>query len=131
MEEKDLTFRFEVYNYALKKYKTKIEYLWLKYPNYAVLRNNSSNKWYGIIMDIPYSKLGIEKDGIVDILNVKVADLGFKDFLINQKGIYNGYHIARGTWVSILIDGTVELENIFNLLDESYVLASARKKQTR
>ena len=51
--------REEVFEYVTNKYKSKIEYLWSRFPNYAVFRNDNNKKWYGIIMDIPYKKLGI------------------------------------------------------------------------
>ena len=119
--------RDQVYKYVVEKYKSKIEYLWFRYPNYAVFRNQTNNKWYGLIMDIPYNKLGIEKEGIVDVLNVKVADSILKDFLIHQDGIFNGYHIARGNWITILLDGTVNIEEILNLIDESFDLVNNKK----
>ena len=127
MLEKEESFRDQIYNHVTKKYNSNIEYLWFKYPNYAVFRNDTNKKWYGIIMDVPYKKLGIEKEGITDILNVKVADFLQKDLLIRQPGFLKGYHIARGNWVSVLLDGTVNKEQIFNLLDTSYVLVNKNK----
>jgi len=53
-------------------------------------------------------------------LNVKVDDLLYRDFLLQQKGYLPGYHFARGKWVSVLLDGTVPLENILPLIDASY-----------
>ena len=122
-----VSFRDQVYKYVVEKYKSKIEYLWFRYPNYAVFRNQTNNKWYALIMDIPYNKLGIEKEGIVDVLNVKVADSILKDFLIHQDGIFKGYHIARGNWITILLDGTVNIEEILNLIDESFNLVNNKK----
>lgn len=118
--ETNNSLRFKICEYVNKKYKSRIEHLWMRYPNYVVFRNDDNKKWYGIIMDIPYSKLGIDKTGIVDILNVKVSDFMLKEFLIQQSGIFSGYHIARGNWISILLDGTVAIEQIFGLIDESY-----------
>ena len=59
--------------YAMKKYKTSPERLWAKYPDYQVLRHSDSEKWYGVIMDIPREKLGLAGSGKVDIL---VAGVG-------------------------------------------------------
>ena len=127
MNNKNILLRQKVFEYVDKEYNSKIEYLWMRYPSYAVFRNNESKKWYGIVMDISYKKLGIDKDGIVDILNVKVNDFLLKDFLIDQKGIFNGYHIAKGNWISILLDGTVEINKIFELIDESYNIVSKKR----
>ena len=113
-------FRKKVCEYVEQTYNSKIEHLWMRYPNYVVFRNNISKKWFGIIMDIPYTKLGIKKDGQVDVLNVKVFDSVLKNLLIDNTGIFDGYHIAKGNWISVLLDGTVNLDKIIKLIDESY-----------
>lgn len=48
------------FDYVQKKYKSKIEYLWKRYPNYAVFRHDDNNKWYGFVMDIFGYKLGLD-----------------------------------------------------------------------
>ena len=125
------SLREKVFEHVKEKYKTEIEYLWFRYPNYAVFRNNQNKKWYGLIMDIPYQKLGLNKEGIVDVLNVKVSDMMLKEFLIQQEGIFNGYHISRGNWISILLDGTISLEQVLGFLDESYLLTNKTFKRVR
>lgn len=56
-----------------------------------------------------------------DIVNVKIADLFLADMLVQQEGFFRGYHIARGNWISILLDGTVEFEEVCRWLQESYM----------
>ena len=129
MNKEITSFRGDIYEYVNKKYNSKIEFLWRRYPNYAVFRNNDNKKWYGIIMDIPYQKLKINKDGIVDILNVKVKNPMLKDFLIHSDGIFDGYHIARGNWISILLDGSVTINKIFDLIDESFDTVTSKNSQ--
>ena len=74
--------REKVFEYVEEKYKSKIEYPWFHFPNYCVFRHNNNNKWFGLIMNIPYSKLRINKEGYVDILNVKIDDWFLHDMLI-------------------------------------------------
>lgn len=124
------SLRNEVLAYAKKKYGTKPEYLWERFPDYAVLRHEDNQKWYGLIMNIPYEKIDRKKSGNVDILNIKLGDILFRDLLIQQKGYYVGYHISRGNWLSVVLNGTVDLRSICDLLDASYgVTASRQKKQ--
>lgn len=54
------SLRQDVFDYVQKKYKSKIEYLWKRYPNYAVFRHDDNNKWYGFVMDIFGDKLGLD-----------------------------------------------------------------------
>lgn len=124
------SLREDVFRYVRKKYKSEIEYLWLSAPNYAVFRHQDNQKWYGLVMDIPRSKLGFSGEEIVDVLNVKLDSPLMVDLLSREDGYFPGYHISRGSWVSILLDGTVALEEICAWIDKSYqVTASARTKQ--
>lgn len=123
------SYRNELYDYVKKKYKAEPEYLWLRYPNYAIFRHADNRKWFGLIMDIPKNKLGPEDEEIVDILNVKLGDPLLVDLLVRQPGFFRGYHISRGSWISILLDGTVPFDEICRWLDESYVTTAPRKKK--
>lgn len=124
------SLREDVFRYIKKKYKSEIEYLWVRYPGCAVFRHTDNQKWYGLVMDIPRSKLGLTGDEIVDILNVKLDSPLLVDLLKQQDGFFPGYHISRGNWVSILLDGTVPLEEICGLIDRSYqVTASPQTKK--
>ena len=111
--------REKIYEYVQNNYGCEIEHLWMKFPGYAVFRRKDSGKWFGIIMDIHASKLGLDRDEFVDVLNVKVDDFAYRDLLIQQKVIFKGYHMGHN-WVSILLDGSVPEKQIYQLIDESY-----------
>ena len=120
----------QLFAYIKKKYAAEPEYLWMRYPNYAVFRHTDNKKWFALVMDIKRSKLGLNGDDAVDILNVKLPDPLLVDLLIKQPGYLRGYHIIRGNWVSILLDGTVPFEDIVKWLEESFLTtASVQKKQ--
>ena len=125
------SLRARLMAYVKKKYGALPENLWLKYPDYAVFRHVESGKWFGVLMDVPESKLGLPGERIVDILNVKPGDPRLVDLLIQQPGFFRGWHMNRGNWVSILLDGTVPFEEVCHWLDESCLAtasAGERKK---
>ena len=125
-----MNYRKDVEEYIQKEYHGKIEYPWIRFPSYGVFRHADNQKWYALIMDLDYSRLGLSRDGIVDVLNVKLGDLLLRDLLLQQEGILPGYHISRSNWISILLDGTVPLNQICSLIDTSYVVtASAKTKK--
>lgn len=128
MKETYNSLREKILGYVSKTYQSEIEYPWFKFPNYCVFRHKDNKKWYGLIMDIPYAKLGMDKKGIADVLNVKIDDFMLKEFLVTQNGIYNGYHMAKDKWISILLDGTVDINQIYDLINTSFV-ATSKKKQ--
>lgn len=123
--------RDKLFAYVAKKYHTKPEYLWELYPNYAVFRHGDNRKWFGLVMDVPREKLGLDGSGTVDILNVKMGDPLLADLLVGQEGFYRGYHISRGNWVSVLLDGTVAFAEICRWLDESYHATASRQTQQK
>ena len=125
------SLRDNVFEYAKKKYRTEPEYLWIKFPDYAVLRHSDNNKWYGLIMDVPRVRLGLDGDSFVDILNVKIADPLLVDMLVQNDGYMRGYHISRGNWISILLDGTVPFEDICRWIDESYAATASKQKKQK
>lgn len=128
------SLREEILAFAASEYSTTPEYLWAKNPRFAVLRHKDSRKWFGLIMDVPRERLGLGEDASsltaspeVDILNVK-CDPMLSGSLRMQTGILPGYHMNKGNWISILLDGTVNIEQIFTLLDMSYELTASKKK---
>lgn len=124
------TLRDEVFSYIKGKYRSDPEYLWSKFPGYAVFRHNDNRKWFSIVMNISYEKVDPDKSGMVNIINVRLEDMLMRDFLVQQDGFYKGYHISRGNWISVVLDGTVPYETITNLIDISFgSTASAKKKQ--
>ena len=42
--------RKEIFQYVNQKFGTKPEFLWPKFPSYAVFRNANNLKWYALIM---------------------------------------------------------------------------------
>lgn len=125
-----ISLRNDVIEYIRKSYECDIEYPWMRYPEYGVFRHKDNQKWYALMMDVPRSKLGLSGNDVVDVLNLKLADFLTRDFLIQRDGFFPGYHISRGNWITVLLDGTVELEEICHLIDVSYkVTASAKTKK--
>ena len=123
--------RQEVFDYIRKKYKAEPEYLWRRYPDYVVFRHSDNRKWFGIIMDVPGSRLGLETEERVDILNVKLEDPLYADMLTRQKGYFRGYHIARGSWVSVLLDGTVPFEEVCGMIDAGYLTTASKQRRQK
>lgn len=112
--------------YVEEKYGTLPEYLWKRYPEFAVLRHKNNRKWYAVIMNVTACKLGLDGDEEVWIVNVKTTDRMFHDYMTGQDGFFPGYHMNKAIWLSILLDGTVAFERITALIDESYEAVSPK-----
>ncbi len=117
----------EIFKYAKEKFGTNPEYLWAKSPNYAVLRNSENSKWCAIVMNIPQKRLGLKGEENIDILDVK-CDPILIGSLLGNKGYFPGYHMNKKTWLTLLLDGSIPKDKVFNLIDFSYELTAKKKK---
>ena len=120
--------REAVLKYVLEQYGTSPEYTFESDPEIAVLRHKAGRKWYGIIMNVPKSKLGLSGDERIDILNVK-CDPAVSGSMCLNAGIYPGYHMNKQHWISILLDGTVEMSMIEMLIDASFELTAVKVRK--
>ena len=101
------------------------EFLWKKYPGYAIFRNNENKKWYAAIMNILKEK--IEKGTYkVEIIDVKLNPEKIQT-LLPKKGFYEAYHMNKKTWITILLDETLSDEEIMSYVQESYDLTKMKK----
>lgn len=112
--------REEIYEYVKKQYGTVPEYLWKESPESAVLRHKNG-KWYAVLMQVEKSRLGLEGDTKVDILDVK-CDPDMVGLLTQTYGFLPGYHMNKKYWITMLLDGTVSEAKILDFLDMSYDL---------
>ena len=81
-----MTLRERIIEFVKEKYKSEPEYLWNRFPEYAVFRHSDNKKWFGIIMNVRKRKLGLDSDEVVDILNVIISavEIGCQLFLTGQ-----------------------------------------------
>ena len=117
--------REEIEKYINENYDILQEYPWNEYPNYTTFKHKNNQKWFALIMDVPYEKLNIRKEGIVNVINLKNIPemLGG---LRKDEGILPAYHMNKEHWITILLDGTVPKQKICDLIDISYDLTSKR-----
>ncbi|EGL88870.1 hypothetical protein HMPREF9968_0565 [Streptococcus oralis SK255] len=103
-----------------EKYGNQLEYLWEKSPDTAVLRHEDNQKWYAVVMRIPWDKLEKGREGLVEAVNLKhdqVADL------LSKKGIYPAFHMNKRYWLSLALDDTLSDEMVLELIERSWNLS--------
>ena len=106
--------------YIKVKYAVEPEFLWKKYPHFAIFRNKNNKKWFALITNINKSKIAIGSKEI-ELLNIKLNKEKIKK-LLNKQGFYEAYHMNKTSWISIILDNTLNDEDIFELINESYDL---------
>ena len=101
------------------KYGNQLEYLWEKSPDTAVLRHEDNQKWYAVLMRIPWDRLDKGREGLVEAVNIKhdqVADL------LSKKGIYPAFHMNKRYWLSMALDDSLQDEEVLELIERSWNL---------
>ena len=102
-----------------EKYGNQLEYLWEKSPDTAVLRHEDNQKWYAVLMRIPWDKLEKGREGLVEAVNIKhnqVADL------LSKRGIYPAFHMNKRYWISLVLDDSLSDDEVLDLLEISWNL---------
>lgn len=120
--------RETVFEYIQKKYNTLPEYPWAKYEGNAVFRHSDNRKWFALVMNVGRDKLGLSGDGYVDAVNLKIDDGMFREILVREDGILPAYHMNKEHWITVLLDGTVEEEKVYDLIDVSFLATASKKK---
>lgn len=112
----------ELIEYVRMRYGDKLEFLWEKFPDNAVWRRKDTMKWYGALLTVSKRKLGIKSDAVVEIIDLRVAPENM-EALIDNKTYFPGWHMNKKNWYTVILDGSVSLQELQRRLDESYLLA--------
>jgi len=113
--------RETLFSYAREQFKSEPEYLWSNLPDYAVLRHYNGKKWFGILMNVPGTRLGLKTDDLLEILEVKARPEHIGS-LREKDGILPAYHMNKEHWISVLLSGPLSPTEIFELLADSHDL---------
>ena len=112
----------DVIEYVRKKFGDEPEFLWEKFSGNAVWRRKDNRKWYGLIVTISRSKLGIDSGEIVEAIDLRLRPELMTETIDNEK-YFPGWHMNKKSWYTMILDGSVSTEEICRRIDESYALA--------
>lgn len=115
----------DILKYIKDTYNDDIEYLWDKFPNNGAIRNKDNKKWYAAILTPKLSNFGIDSDDLIEVIDLRYQK-ELIDKVIDGKSIFPAYHMNKKSWISVLLDGTIDNEIIYSLIDNSYDLSSKK-----
>ena len=115
-------YSYKVLDYAKNKYNSDAEYLWEKFPRNAVCRRNDNQKWFLAILSVKGSNIGLNTDEIVELIDLR-ATTEEVEKLTATPNYYPAYHMNKKHWFTIVLDGSVKIEKIYEYIDKSYDLA--------
>ncbi len=108
----------EIISYIAAKYGDSPEYLWAKYPNNAVFREPSTNKWYAAILTASKTHF-MPDDGDIEVIDIK-GDPNEIASLIDNARYFPAYHMNKKHWFTILLNNSVPTDEILKFIDKSH-----------
>lgn len=100
------------------------------YADSCVLRHPESRTWFGLLMSVRRDRLGLRGEGQAEILNVK-CDPDMASVARGVEGVMPAYHMNKDRWISIVLDGSVPDEMVFDLLERSFELTRPASRRAR
>jgi predicted DNA-binding protein (MmcQ/YjbR family) len=86
-----------------------------------VFRHPDNKKWFALVMTIKKRRLGIDSDEFINLVNMKCAPEIIDD-LWKESGVFPAYHMNKKHWITVILDGSMPDERLFELIDNSYAL---------
>ena len=96
---------------------------------YTTIRVKANHKWFGLFMNVPYRKLGLQKPGDAEVLNLKLPPEEITK-LIDNVHFFKAYHMNKVSWISIRLNGEIPFDQLCSLCQESFALAAQEKKKS-
>ena len=122
--------RQELIDFIFDEYSVEPDYPFPMDDVTCVFRHIDNRKWFGIAMVVPYRTIGINRDGTVDILNIK-CDPIMMGSLRGKPGFCPAYHMNKDKWITILLDGSAEKEDITALLAMSHSMTATKIRRRK
>lgn len=109
-----------IIRYVREHFGDELEFLWESSPRTAIWRNPRNRKWYALLTVVAKNKLGLDSDELVEIIDLRFAKNEALDFAESNENVYPGYHMNKRNWITVILDGSMELEQVLGLLEGSY-----------
>lgn len=85
----------------------------------------TNGKWFGLLMQIGFKKLGIESDERVWVVNLK-ADVEKIPELVNHQTIFPAWHMNKKYWISVILTTITDFDQLCKLTERSYELVMGK-----
>ena len=111
-------FARQIIEFARAEWGEEPEFLWDKFPDYAVLRRRDTAKWYALVARLAADKIGGDVNELVEIVNLRR-----NDGMAGER-FHPAYHMNKKTWTTIVLDGAMPLDELTGFLVASRIAAT-------
>lgn len=98
------------------------EFIFKRLPDYAAFREPQSQKWYGLVMNIPRARLtdkkSTSKKNKVEVIELRCPATQRAAWL-DREGVYPAYHLSKKNWLCVILDGTVADADLEQMVQSS------------
>ncbi len=95
----------------------------------TVFRHTEDGKWFGLLMRVGKRRLGLDTDGFVDVMNLKIDPEDSYTVRELYASILPAYHMNKRHWISVILDGSVPQDFCEMLIERSYDLTKRKMKK--
>ena len=97
----------------------------------TVFRHGEGGKWFGLVMNVEKSRVGLRGEGKIDVLNLKCDPE--ESFIVREmyEGIIPAYHMNKEHWSTVIIGKDATEENITDMLYTSYLLTQKKPRKSK
>ncbi len=106
-------------------FNVKGEFPWEKFGDNEVFRC-PNKKWFALVMEIPFNRLGINSDLKVHVVNLKAENI---PELVDNKSIFPAWHMNRKYWITVLLTAITDFNKLSELTRKSYQIVSSKKSK--
>ena len=114
----------EVIEHVHNTYGDELEFLWKKSKS-AGWRRKDNNKWYGVMLSITKRQLGLDGDDLIEIIDLRIQPEELES-LADHQYYFPGYHMNKKHWLTIILDDSIDLDEIKQRIAVSYQLAALK-----
>ena len=111
-----------VIEFVRELYGDELEFLWAKFPDNAVWRRKDNMKWYGAILTVAGTKIGLESDKIEEIIDLRMNPVE-AETILSREHYYPGWHMNKKSWYTLVLNGSIPDKELKERMKESYKLA--------
>lgn len=112
----------DVIKHVREKYHDELEFLWEKFDDNAIWRNKINNKWYALLLTVPENKIRGKSDKKIEIIDIMIQKEKINE-IVDGINVFPGYHMNKKSWITIVLDNSLDNEKLFDLIDNSYNLS--------
>jgi len=111
-------------SHLLETYQCVEEFPWEGSDEYSVFRCKN-NKWFALMMKIPFKCLGFQSDEKVWVVNLK-ADADLIPSIVDKNSVFPAYHMNKKYWITVLLTAVTDFEKLCQLTERSHQLVESK-----